>query len=245
MILRSSSKARSGVLGSVESATQHAYQVIRPGGEAVRPQPNLSRYDVLSRIVDLIAEAQLPQEQFTSELEIAKLLGLAGRTPSLREALALLARDGIVQPFPQRGYFIPRITSVEMEEILVLRLSIFNAIVSRLVTAEPSPDLDVAEALCGGLNSRNTQSFLKDETAYWCELATQGGFIFAVQNLNTWGNQLRVFHAGVQLSQAIIDETAQHYRKVLKDIRERSGQDAIATIRENFELRRTAMNTGQ
>lgn len=244
MKTRIPSKARSVVSRGRETVRQRENSQIQAEGATVRPQANLNRFEVLSRIVDLIAERTLPQGEFTSELDLAKLLGLQGRTPSIREALALLARDGLVQPFPQRGYFVPRITAEQAEEILVLRLSIFKTIVTRLTSADFSSELDVAEDLCGGLNGQSTQEFLKGETACWGELAKQGGFVFAVQNLNSLSDQLRAFHAGFPLSDTIISETASHYQKVLAHIREQDSGGAIAAVQDNFDLRRAVLRQG-
>ncbi len=210
---------------------------VRSAAFESRPQASVTRFDVLSRIVDLIADLTLPQGEFTSELELAKLLGLPGRTPSVREALALLARDGVVQPYPQRGYFVPRITGEQAEEILLLRLSIFKAIITRLTSRASLSKLVAAEQLCAELASRGTQSFLKNETAYWNELARRGGFIFAVQNLNASGDQLRIFHASHPLPDEIIDVTATHYERVLHCITEHNSEGAIAAVQDNFELR--------
>jgi DNA-binding GntR family transcriptional regulator len=208
----------------------------------VRPSANLTRFDAVSRIVDFIADLSLPQDRLTSEPDIAKLLGLSGRTPVIREALALLTRDGIVQPVPQRGYFVPRITVEQAQEILLLRLSILKAIVTRLAEADPSPRFHIAIELCSVLRGKETQSFLKQETAYWAELARQGGFIFAVQSLNSWGDHLRVFHADRQLSDDLINETAGHYQKVLENISERNTAGAVAAVQSNFQLRHDALN---
>jgi DNA-binding GntR family transcriptional regulator len=213
-----------------------------PATTEVRLSANLTRFDAVSRIVDFIANLSLPQDRLTSEPDIAKLLGLSGRTPVIREALALLTRDGIVQPVPQRGYFIPRITVEQAQEILLLRLSILKAIVTRVAAAGPSPRFRVAFDLCSGLRGQETQSFLKQETAYWAELARQGGFIFAVQNLNSWGDQLRVFHADKQLSDYVINETAGHYQKVLENVSEQNTAGAIAALQSNFQLRHDALN---
>jgi DNA-binding GntR family transcriptional regulator len=214
----------------------------QPGTAETRPSANLTRFDVVSRIVDFIADLSLPLDRLTSEPDIAKLLGLSGRTPVIREALALLTRDGIVQPVPQRGYFVPRITVEQAREILLLRLSILKAIVTRLAEADPSPRFQVAFELCSVLRGQETQSFLKQETAFWAELARQGGFIFAVQNLNSWGDQLRVFHVDRQLSDYVINETAGHYQQVLENVRGQNTAGAVAALQSNFQLRHDMLN---
>jgi DNA-binding GntR family transcriptional regulator len=214
----------------------------QPATAETRVSANLTRFDVVSRIVDFIADRSLPLDRLTSEPDIAKLLGLSGRTPVIREALALLTRDGIVQPVPQRGYSIPRITVEQAQEILLLRLSILKAIVTRLAAAGPSPRFHVAFELCSVLRGQETQPFLKQETAYWAELARQGGFIFAVQNLNSWGDQLRVFHADRQLSDYVINETAGHYQEVLENVSGQNTAGAVAALHSNFQLRHDALN---
>jgi DNA-binding GntR family transcriptional regulator len=232
-------RQREAVAGKSENLHAH------PATAEARLSANLTRFDAVSRIVDFIADLSLPQDRLTSEPDIAKLLGLSGRTPVIREALALLTRDGIVQPVPQRGYFVPRITVEQAQEILLLRLSIFKTIVTRLATADPSPRFHVASELCSVLRGQETQSFLKQETAYWAELARRGEFIFAVQSLNSWGDQLRVFHAGRQISADVINGTARHYQEVLENISERNTAGAVAAVQSNFQLRRDTLNQTQ
>ena len=60
-----------------------------------------SRTDAADAIIDLAAFRELKIGGKTSELEIAKQLGFSSRTPVIREALALLVRDGVVEQQPQ------------------------------------------------------------------------------------------------------------------------------------------------
>src|SRR5689334_4692900 len=80
-----------------------------------------SRFGVVQLILDLITMGELRPGAATSERILGEELGLGGRTPILREALALLSRDGIVEPLPQRGYLIRDFSIAEAEEIAELR----------------------------------------------------------------------------------------------------------------------------
>jgi len=59
------------------------------------------------------------QGKFVNEQELALLIGVS-RTP-VREALLLLAADGLVEMIPQRGAHIPVITGREISELMEMR----------------------------------------------------------------------------------------------------------------------------
>src|SRR5438094_3567308 len=89
-----------------------------------------SRLDLVEDIIELIVTGQV--KELTSENELAHKIGLDGRTPALREALALLSRDGIVLPRPQRGYEVPSISLDEAKEIVELRAETQKLVVRKL-----------------------------------------------------------------------------------------------------------------
>ena len=66
------------------------------------------------------------------------MLGVS-RTP-LREALGLLERDGLVQNFPNRGWFVTKFTPAEIRDIFFIRSGLENMaadlIIDRLTEAE-------------------------------------------------------------------------------------------------------------
>src|SRR6266852_6092753 len=88
---------------------------------AITAERAKSRLDLVEDIIELIVTGKVPVNELTSENELAHKVGLDGRTPVLREALALLSRDGIVFPRPQRGYEVTPISHDEAKEIVELR----------------------------------------------------------------------------------------------------------------------------
>lgn len=84
-----------------------------------------------------IIELDLEPGAALSENELAEQLGLS-RTP-VREALILLADEGLVQVFPKIGSFVSRVDPVRVADAQFLREAVELAGLERL-EGEPAPD---------------------------------------------------------------------------------------------------------
>src|SRR5438132_711753 len=82
-----------------------------PGGAGVR-----QRAGALEGIIQLVVDGELPIGQKSSEQRIADLLGGMSRTP-VREAVAILARDGVLVQRPQVGVWVRPVSTRELLEL--------------------------------------------------------------------------------------------------------------------------------
>jgi DNA-binding GntR family transcriptional regulator len=73
-------------------------------------------YKELKRI---LLEHQIPQGGKLNEVELAGALGIS-RTP-VREAINRLAKEGLVEIFPQRGAFVIRFSEEDVNELFLIR----------------------------------------------------------------------------------------------------------------------------
>ena len=73
-------------------------------------------YKELKRI---LLEHQIPQGGKLNEGELAGALGIS-RTP-VREAINRLAKEGLVEIFPQRGAFVIRVSEEDVNELFLIR----------------------------------------------------------------------------------------------------------------------------
>ncbi|HEY0189431.1 MAG TPA: GntR family transcriptional regulator [Cellulomonas sp.] len=80
---------------------------VPPIAPAAPPQPGSARHAVHDRLRRQIVALQLPPGSPLSETETAARFGVS-RTP-VRESLILLADEGLVEIYPQRGSFVGRI----------------------------------------------------------------------------------------------------------------------------------------
>ncbi len=82
-------------------------------------RPQLLTDMVLARLRQAIVDGQLGLGEQVSEAQLAEQMGVS-KTP-VREALARLSRDGLVQIHPQRGTFVFSMSPREVEEICRFR----------------------------------------------------------------------------------------------------------------------------
>jgi GntR family transcriptional regulator, rspAB operon transcriptional repressor len=196
---------------------------------AITSTATLSRLDIVQGILDLLARGDLRANEMTSENELARKLDLAGRTPALREALALLARDGIVQPLPQRGYLVKAISSEDCREILRLRNATLRIVVERVSSKDLSGKLDRANQLLSELavadSQQDSQRFVNLEGRLCCELARLSTLFTATQVIGAWSDQLRVFNASSPLSKKAMRQIHVNHSNILEclNLRERDG----------------------
>jgi DNA-binding GntR family transcriptional regulator len=81
----------------------------------MRQLPSSMHDDVATRLRDRIFAGELSPGSFLDETQLCEELGIS-RTP-LREALKVLASEGLVRHEPRRGSFVSEITDADLEEI--------------------------------------------------------------------------------------------------------------------------------
>ncbi len=96
------------------------------------------RADILSR--------RIPSGQVLLEKEVASRLSVS-KTP-VREALALLCQENLVQLFPRRGYLVRELGLQEVLDTFDLRVILEGAAAERAATELSSEELDTLEKLC-------------------------------------------------------------------------------------------------
>ena len=90
-----------------------------PGRRARAPIPRGSLHnEVVARLRDMIVEGQLSPGEHIPELELCAEFGVS-RTP-LREALKVLASEGLVELLPSRGAIVKGLTSEAVHDMLTL-----------------------------------------------------------------------------------------------------------------------------
>src|SRR3982075_433375 len=84
-----------------------------------RRTPRPSLYEEIADIIrDRIVEGDLPADGFIDEPSLALELGVS-RTP-VREALKVLAFEGLVDIFPNQGSYVSKLTAEDAQELIEL-----------------------------------------------------------------------------------------------------------------------------
>jgi GntR family transcriptional regulator of vanillate catabolism len=105
-------------------------------------EPKLTEQVVL-RLREMILRGKLPGGKRVAEIPVAEQLGVS-RTP-VREALMMLAQEGLLEIAGKRGYRVVEFGAKEIEDAVDLR-GILEGTAARLV-AEAGPDSELLETL--------------------------------------------------------------------------------------------------
>lgn len=116
------------------------------------------------------------QGQFINEQDVAKELEIS-RTP-VREALLLLAAEGLVQLVPRRGAWVPPVGAQEMNELAELRRMVEHFGAERALALHTTPTqamrkvLDEQRRLVGAHRARD---FIELDSQFHTELVAAAG----------------------------------------------------------------------
>ncbi len=107
------------------------------------PRSNLSD-DVVDAVRNMIVDGTLAAGERINEVHLSHRLGVS-RTP-LREALALLAREGTLTSVPRIGWFVKPLTLDEFEQLYAIR-PLLDPEALRLAGLPPSDRVEQLERL--------------------------------------------------------------------------------------------------
>ena len=94
-------------------------------------------YDALKKAVTEMDIYSTPEPQWIDERQISEMLGVS-RTP-VREAIAMLQREGFLTPVPRKGIIVVRKTKREVIE-MIQAWAALESIATRLITLHASDD---------------------------------------------------------------------------------------------------------
>ena len=170
------------------------------------------------------------------EVHLATSLGMS-RTP-VREALKLLARDGLVEVVPSRGYIVPRRSMHDLRELFELRESL-EGMAARYAALRASPDeLRELEALCVRYaNEQDWAQWARIGTAFHTVLLTAARNVRLLGILDSLRGQIVHSRRSVlQTDSARRDAAIREHLVILDAVKAHDPDAAEAAAREHVRL---------
>jgi DNA-binding GntR family transcriptional regulator len=193
-----------------------------------------------SRLKDAITGGEYPSGAALFEVHLAEKLGMS-RTP-VREALQILARDGLVEIVPNRGYFVPRLSIEDLRELYELREALEGA-AARCATLRMT-DADIAE-----LERLYEQYEQAQDWEAWVQIGTEfhsrivscAGNLRLAAILDSLKAQIRMTRqTALRYVEGRRNESIYEHRAILNAIKERdpdqAEQQARAHVRVSYEV---------
>lgn len=148
----------------------------------------------LEEIKELIFKKEIPLEELISEKAFAKRLNMS-RSP-IRDALAVLANEGLVELIPQVGIRIKAITKGEIQELLLLRSGIEQIVVATLAMNDNEVDFTILDDLLKDMErsveNNDINSLLDWDSEFHCALAEQAKLSLAAKYLRNMRDMIRI-----------------------------------------------------
>ncbi|MGC3983685.1 MAG: GntR family transcriptional regulator [Pseudorhodoferax sp.] len=200
-----------------------------------RPFPRPLYEDAAELLRQRILGGDLPPGSWIDELRLAEQYGIS-RTP-LREALKVLAAEGLVTMKPRRGAYVTEVPAADLDKLfhlLALLEGDAAAAVARLATPA---ELDELEALHRQLEqaAHDNAAFYTLNVAFHARMLEIAGNRWQTQMVNDLRRLVRLARVG-SLNRAgrVQDALAQH-QAVLQALRARDGDAAAAHMRHHLQ----------
>jgi len=185
-----------------------------------------------------IKDNTLPPGTPLRETELVEFMGVS-RTP-IREALSMLAQEGLVEIIPRRGTFVKKWTQEETIEIMMIR-EVIEGLAARLATSNLSgEDLAGMENMFKGFDPKS-DNYLKLEERFHSriiEASESSKIISMAMNLND-SLEMLDFRRYTFRSPKRIRASIKEHRKIIKAFKDRDEKRAEEEMREHLSIART------
>jgi DNA-binding GntR family transcriptional regulator len=179
-----------------------------------------------------IARGKIEPGQRLNELALAGELGVS-RSP-IREALALLAGEGLVSVVPYKGTFVTALTKERLQDLLDFRLALEQFAVGRAIERAKPNDLDHFETLIDAIATQAKHGNFSGAVdadlnahEYLIELA---GSSHLAQTYKAMLGELRLYIAQTSRHYDRPDELAAEHAALLVAMRSRNVDKAMSLI---------------
>jgi DNA-binding GntR family transcriptional regulator len=179
-----------------------------------------------------ILTGDMPPGREMSELELADDLAMS-KTP-VREALARLGVEGLVEAFPRRGYRVTPVTFKDMNDLFTVRSMLEGTAGSLAAINLTDAELGRLEALADASYVRNEQAsiatFVKANEDFHSAIARASRnprlFSLVVSHLEECG---RYFYMGARFRDVNPETSVDHHR-IVEVLRRRDAEEARSVL---------------
>lgn len=207
----------------------------RSGGFKGRP----SLHDELVATVrDMILEGELAPGTRIPEVAICEDLGIS-RTP-LREALKVLASEGLVVLLPRRGSMVSEVSVDEISAVFEVMASL-EALIGELIV-ERATDADIAEIdrmhtkmMVAHSDGNRTAYFRQNQNIHY-RLASLTCNPVLESTYETYSRKIMRGRSVANLDQLRWDESAREHGGIMEALRQRNGRLLAERMKEHSEL---------
>ena len=230
----------------VRTATKKAEKMARAPVLAVFSTPSASLHDeVLSRLRDYIVEGNLPDGARVPERELCEMFGIS-RTP-LREALKVLASEGLLELLPNRGARVRALSERDLIEFFDV-MGGLEALAGRLA-CETISEAEIGEIerlhyeMYGCYLRRDLHGYFKFNQMIHHKIVDAARNAILASTYSGFAGRLRRvrFSANMAREQGRWSEAMREHEAILDALRRRAGQELSDILFHHLRNKRRAL----
>ncbi len=194
------------------------------------------RERIYEEIVRLIVSGELPSGAALDERALTERLDVS-RTP-FREAIGTLAKEGLVEIRPYRGFFVRSFTKKEISDLYELRKTL-EVFATRLAVPQLD-DTDIAlferllnESLAA-LNRRDMATYAARDREFHETIARRSGNTALIETLARLGLQIQICRLIANEDRSFADRAARERDDMLAAFRARDAEGAAALMHHHI-----------
>lgn len=195
--------------------------------------------EVAVRLRDMILEGELPPGARIPEAQLCATFGVS-RTP-LREALKVLAAEGLVELFHNRGAIVKRVSVEEISDIFEVMAGleyVTGQLLCQRATAEQVAELQELHAKLADFHNRGRRSdYFRTNQKIHRQIAETAGNRVLAELHTDFSGKIRRARYMANLTQARWDESLHEHEAFMQALAERDGERMGQALRDH--MRRT------
>ncbi|WP_413104352.1 GntR family transcriptional regulator [Streptomyces sp. Inha503] len=223
-------------------STSEAAHLHAPDGPALRAVDGPGSPRPADRVADAlreqIASGHFPPGERIKEAPLAARLGLS-RGP-VRDALRILAEDGLVELMPNKGTTIPMVTAERVLEVYAVRGALGGVLLRRLATLEPESLEPVRIALADvhrAVQHRDRSRIADADLRFQDAIARAARLRHTSLFFTRLTMQLRMFISILGLDYADVPSRIERWNHaIFTALRERHGHQAVHVWRAKMDI---------
>lgn len=194
------------------------------------------RERIYEEIVRLIVAGDLPSGTPIDEKALTEKLQVS-RTP-FREAIGTLAKEGLIEIKPYRGFFVRSFTRKEIDDLYELRKTLECFAVELAVPQMSDRDIagleKVLDAAVEALHHRDMETYGRRDREFHETIAERSENAALIETLSRLALQIQICRTIANESQEFAERAAQERDAILKALRARDAAAASALMRTHI-----------
>lgn len=204
-------------------------------------RPKLLTETVRDHLRDLIVRGDLKLGEAISERQLAERLSVS-KTP-VREALAQLRSEGLVQIFPQRGAFVFTLGGDEVADICDFRQPIETAAVKLAIARHPNDVLFEVSQIVGEMRQRldegDVKRYLDLDSRFHMTFFKYCGNSYFVETYRRYSGKIAALRTHLAVKPSHTRLSMQEHEAILDAIRNGSLEETVRILNQHIDRTRT------